>query len=423
MIETARATYRDVMREPVFRTLFLTRTLGTGASSLRILALSVLVFDRTGSPILTALTFAIGFVPQVVGGTLLGAVADRVPPRPLIAIGFLLDALAAAALALLALSVPVGASLTLLAAVAVFAPVFSGASQRLIAEALTGDAYVLGRSLSSVASGGAQLLGLAFGGAVVAAAGPRWALLAAGGCSLIAAAWVRLSLPALAAVPAVPGSAVGQSWHTTRLLLADRTVRRLLLVQWLPGAFIAGAEALIVPYAADRGHGSALAGAILACAPVGMVAGNLVYGRLVRPQARERLVAAVITGLGAPLALLAAPVSAATAMVVMFLAGAAFCYSLGVQRPFLDALAPAVRGQAFALQFTGLMTLQGVGPLLLGVLAEEVSVGVAMAAAGAGAAAVGLWWWSVGGAGTDRPSERPSVGRRRMAPRSTVSGA
>ncbi|GHJ46911.1 membrane protein [Catellatospora sp. TT07R-123] len=394
MIDTTRATYRDVLREPVFRTLFLTRTLGTAASSLRILALSVLVFDRTGSPILTALTFAIGFVPQVVGGTLLGAAADRIPPRPLIATGFLLDAAAAAALALLAATLPVGASLGLLAVAAVFAPVFNGASARLVAEALTGDAYVLGRSLSSVASGGAQLLGLAFGGAVVAAAGPRWALLTAAGTAVAAAVWVRLGLPALAARPTGRGSAVHQSWHTTWQLLRDRPVRRLLLVQWLPPAFIAGAEALIVPYAADRGHGTGLAGVILACAPVGMVAGNVVYGRLVAPAARERLVAPVVVGLGAPLALLAAPVPAYAAMAVMLLAGAAFCYSLGVQRPFLDALSPDVRGQAFALQFTGLMTMQGVGPLVLGALAEQVSVGAAMAVAGAGTAAVGLWWWA-----------------------------
>jgi hypothetical protein len=51
-----------------------------------------------------------------------------------------------------------------------------------------------------------------------------------------------------------------------------------------------------------------------------------------------------------------------------------------------------VRGQAFALQFTGLMTLQGVGPVLLGVLAERTSTGVAMIVAGAGAAVVGCWW-------------------------------
>ncbi|MEV4411663.1 MFS transporter [Catellatospora sp. NPDC049609] len=391
MIETKQATYRDVLSEPVFRTLFLTRTLSIAAGSLRILALSVLVFDRTGSPVLTALTFAIGFVPQVVGGTLLAALADRLRPRPLLVAGFLLDAAAAATLALLPL--PVGASLALLAAVAVFGPVFNGASNRLVAERLTGDAYVLGRALSSVAAGGAQLLGLAFGGAIVAALSPGWALLGAAFGGLVCAVWVRLALPDFAAPAATAGSAVGQSWQVTAALLRDRPVRRLLLVQWLPPAFIVGAEALVVPYAAERGHGSATAGVILACAPLGMVVGNLVYSRLVRPALRERLVAVVIAGLGGPLVLLAAPVSAVVAMVVMFLAGAAFCYSLGVQRPFLDALAPEVRGQGFALQFTGLMTLQGVGPVLLGVLAERSSTGVAMIVAGVGAAAVGCWWW------------------------------
>ncbi|BCJ74891.1 MFS transporter [Catellatospora sp. IY07-71] len=392
MIETEAgpATYRDVLAEPVFRTLFLTRTLAIGAGSLRILALSVLVFDRTGSPVLTALTFAIGFVPQVVGGTLLAALADRLRPRPLITAGFLLDAAAALVLALLPL--PVGASLALLAGVAVFGPVFNGASNRLIAEQLTGDAYVLGRALSSVAGGGAQLLGLAFGGAAVAVLGPGRTLLAAAAVGLVAAVWVRLRLPDFAAPSAESGSALGQSWAVTGRLWRDRPVRRLLLVQWLPPAFIVGAEALVVPYAAERGHGSGTAGIILACAPLGMVVGNLLYSRLLRPAARERLVAVVIAGLGGPLVLLAVPVPAAVAMVVMFLAGAAFCYSLGVQRPFLEALAPEIRGQAFALQFTGLMTLQGVGPVLLGVLAEQTSIGAAMLVAGLGTAAVGGWW-------------------------------
>ncbi|GAB4051335.1 MFS transporter [Catellatospora paridis] len=391
MIEPKQVTYRDVLSEPVFRTLLLTRTLSIAAGSLRILALSVLVFDRTGSPVLTALTFAIGFVPQVVGGTLLAALADRVRPRPLIVTGFLLDAAAAATLALLPL--PVGASLALLAGVAVFGPVFNGASNRLIAELLTGDAYVLGRALSSMASGGAQLLGLAFGGAVVAALSPGWALLAAAAGGLVCASWVQLRLPDFAAPPAETGSAVGRSWQVTASLWRDRPVRRLLLVQWLPPAFIVGAEALVVPYSGERGHGSAAAGVILACAPLGMVVGNLVYSRLLPPVMRERLVAVMIAGLGGPLALLAAPVPAAVAMIVMFGAGAAFCYSLGVQRRFLEALAPQVRGQAFALQFTGLMTLQGVGPVLLGLMAERASTGPAMAVAGAGAVAVGCWWW------------------------------
>jgi predicted MFS family arabinose efflux permease len=387
----SRATYRDVFAEPVFRTLFLTRSLAIGADTLRMLALSVLVFDRTGSPLLTAVTFGIGFVPQVVGGTLFGALADRLRPRRLIVSGYLLEAVVAAALGLLLL--PVGVSLAMVAAIATLMPVFGGASNRLIAEALTGDAYVLGRSVSSVASGGAQLVGLAVGGAAVAAIGPQRALLVTAGCHLVVAVWVRLRLPAYPRPSAVTGSAIRQSWRVTGTLLRDPDIRPLLLVQWLPPTFLTGAEALVVPYVADRGYPSGVAGLVLACAPVGMVVSNLVLGRLVRPDTRERLVAPVIIALGLPLALLAFPVPVPVIGLVLLVAGATFCYSLGIQRAFLVAVPEQFRGQGFALFTTGLMTLQGVGPVLTGGVAQLVSPGAAMAFAGAASATVGLWWW------------------------------
>ena len=161
--------------DPIFRVLFWSRSLSIGAGTLRILALSVLVFEATGSALLTAITFGIGFVPQVIGGTLFGALADRLAPRRLIVGGYLLECAVAAALALGHL--PVGVSLALVAVVATLSPVFNGASNRLVAESLTGDAYVLGRSLSNVASAGAQLLGLAAGGVAVSQLGPARALL------------------------------------------------------------------------------------------------------------------------------------------------------------------------------------------------------------------------------------------------------
>jgi MFS family permease len=396
------ATYRDVLAEPVFRTLFLTRSLATGANALRILALSVLVFDQTGSALLTAVTFGIGFVPQVIGGTLLGALPDRIRPRPLIIWGFLLDGAVAATLALAAM--PVGASLTLVAVTAVLAPVFNGASNRLVAERLTGEAYVLGRSLSTVSSAGAQLLGLALGGVALAALGPLRALLVTAACQWAAAAWVRLGLPEFPRPTDAAGSAVRQSWRVTGVLLRDPTVRALLLVQWLPPAFLTGAEALVVPYIAARGEGAGVAGLVLATTPVGMLLGSLVVGRLLAPRWRERLVAPLMIGLGVPVAVLAWPVPLAVVALALLLVGAAFAYSLGVQQAFVDALDPTIRGQAFALLTTGLMTLQGVGPLVTGLIAQRFSAGVAMAVAGAGVGVVGLWWWF----GWTRPA-RPLV--------------
>ena len=90
-----RTTYREVFTEPVFRVLFLSRTVAVVADTLRIVALSLLVFARTGSALLGAVAFGVGFLPQAIGGTLLGSLADRWPPRRLIAGGYLMEAAAA----------------------------------------------------------------------------------------------------------------------------------------------------------------------------------------------------------------------------------------------------------------------------------------------------------------------------------------
>jgi predicted MFS family arabinose efflux permease len=385
------ARYRDVFADPVFRVLFLSRSLSIGAGTLRILALSVLVFNTTGSALLTAITFGIGFVPQVIGGTLLGALADRLAPRRLIVSGFLIECGLALALALGQL--PVGVSLGLVATVAMLFPVFNGASNRLVAESLNGDAYVLGRSLSNVASAGAQLLGLGLGGVAVAQLGPARALLVTAACQLAAATWVRFGLPKLPPAATSEASAVRQSWQVTVRLLRDPRVRALLLIQWLPPSFVTGAEALVVPYAAERGFPTGTAGLTLAFVPIGMLAGNLTVGRLVPPGTRERLVSPILVVFGAPLAVLAMPVPLAVVMGLLFVAGAAFSYSLGVQRPFVEALDPSVRGQGFAVLTTGLMTLQGLGPLVLGLVAQYVSTAAAMVVSGVGTASLGIAWW------------------------------
>nr|WP_237305103.1 hypothetical protein [Streptomyces qaidamensis] len=154
-----RATYREVLAEPRFRLLFSTRTVAITADALRITTFSVLVFSATGSALLSALAFGIGFIPQLFGSLLLGSLADRLPPRALITGGYALTCASALLLALVRM--PVAASLGVVALVALTTPVFHGSSSRLVAQSLEGDAYVLGRSLNNIAASGAQLFGLA----------------------------------------------------------------------------------------------------------------------------------------------------------------------------------------------------------------------------------------------------------------------
>ncbi|GGT84483.1 hypothetical protein GCM10010256_50820 [Streptomyces coeruleorubidus] len=230
-----RATYREVLAEPRFRLLFSTRTVAITADALRITTFSVLVFSATGSALLSALAFGIGFIPQLFGSLLLGSLADRLPPRALITGGYTLTCAAALLLALVRM--PIVASLGVVALVALATPVFHGASSRLVAQSLEGDAYVLGRSLNNIAASGAQLFGLALGGAAVAALGPRRALAVSAALYLGCALAVRIRLPRLqpGEFGDTPGSARGDggtvrtSLHGAGLLLRGQMMRRLML--------------------------------------------------------------------------------------------------------------------------------------------------------------------------------------------------
>jgi MFS family permease len=380
MAHAARTTYREVFAEPVFRTLFATRTLAISADTLRIVALSVLVFTTTGSALLGAIAFGAGFLPQAVGGVLLGSLSDRLPPRALITAGYALEC--AAALALAVIAMPAEAMLIVVASVAVLTPAFNGASARLIADRLTGDAYVVGRSVSNVASAGAQLIGLAAGGGAVALLGPKNALLTTAAAHLLAAFAVRLFLPRLDRPARVTGSALAQSWAGTRLLSSNREVRRLALIQWLPATFAVGAEALLIPYSALRRFPPSTTGLLLAAIPLGMLISGAVVGRLVRPAGREHLVAPLIATIGIGILTLVTPASLPMALAALLVVGVGFAYSLGLQRAFLDALPETHRGQGFALLSTGMMTMQGLGPVFAGAVAQLTSIPSALAVCG-----------------------------------------
>ena len=379
-----RVSYREVLAEPHFRLIFATRSLAIAADTLRMVALSVLIFAVTGSPLLAAVTYGAGFLPQAIGGTLLGALADRVRPRTLITAGYGLEAATAAALATSGL--PVWASLALVAVIACLTPVFGGSCSRLIAEVLSGDAYVLGRSLANIATSVSQLLGLAAGAAVVAAVGARHALLVTAACYLVAAAAVRWRLPGLPAAakptdePQV--SVLRRSWTVNRELITDPAVRILLLATWLPPAMITGAESLIVPYAALHRFGGGSPGLLLACVPAGMIAGDFAVGRLLRPATRERLTVPLIMLAGLPLLAFAASPPPPVAAGLLVATGIGPAYVLGIQCRFLNAVPAPILGQAFGLLSTGLMTFQGAGPALFGAIAEIASPGRAMALAG-----------------------------------------
>jgi predicted MFS family arabinose efflux permease len=379
----ARTTYRSVFAVGEFRVLFATLLMFVLGFEFEILGLSVLVYTQTRSAFWTAFAFSMGFAPQVLGGALFTSLADRLPPRLLISAGLLTRAAPGLVIGLWP-ALPVPAMLALVAIAATATPVFTAANSSVLPDVLDGDRYVLGRSVFSLTGSATQIIGLGIGGAILAAL-PAPRLLLAAGLSLLAAAVVaRLGLrlrPARANGRA-PRGIVRATMAGNLELLADRTVRGLLLAQWLPAWFVTGAESLIVPYAGSLGLPPSTASPLLAATPAGMLLGDVIVGRFCRPAARQRLAFPLAALMGVPLLALAFRPPLPVTGAVMFACGFGFAYMLGVQQPFLDSLPDRLRGQAFGLNSTGMMTGQGLFPPVAGGLAAAFGAGPAMAVAG-----------------------------------------
>src|SRR5260221_14792002 len=74
-------TFREVFAVGEFRALWLAQLLSVAGDQLARVAMTVLVFDRTHSALWTALTYAVTFLPWVIGGLALSGLADRRPRR------------------------------------------------------------------------------------------------------------------------------------------------------------------------------------------------------------------------------------------------------------------------------------------------------------------------------------------------------
>src|SRR5215471_18389594 len=74
-------TFREVFAVTEFRALWLAQLLSVAGDQLARVAMTVLVFDRTHSALWTALTYAVTFLPWVIGGLALSGLADRLPRR------------------------------------------------------------------------------------------------------------------------------------------------------------------------------------------------------------------------------------------------------------------------------------------------------------------------------------------------------
>jgi truncated hemoglobin YjbI/predicted MFS family arabinose efflux permease len=353
----------------------------------------VLVYARTESPLLAALTFAIGYLPWLVGGPLLSALADRFPRREVL---ISTDAARAVLVALMALpGVPLWLLLALLFVVGLCAPPFESARSALMADVLDDDRYAVATSIVGSTVQLAQVGGFLAGGALLLVFSPGTALLVNAATFLISAVWLRAGLqrrpaPATTDEQGGPSSLWQEALAGLRLVRGTPRLLAIIGVVWLGTGFLYAPEGIAAPLVDELGGGPTSVGVLLAANPLGLTIGGLVIARLVPPPHRERLVEplvilSLVAVLGAGLvAVLAGPGPSTYWAVValLFVSGLGGAWTIPLNVAFVQAVPRAYRGRAFGVAASGIAGIQGIGALASGLAAEAVGPSMVVALAG-----------------------------------------
>lgn len=373
--------YTRVFAVREFRAVFAAHALSLLGVVVSEIALTVLVYGLTGSPLLSALTFALGMLPYLVGGTLLSGIADRYPPRRVL-VGC--DLVCAGCAGLMALpATPVAGLLALRCVIALVSPVFNGTRMATLTDILgDGDLFVLGRSLLRIVSQSSVLVGFGLGGVLLTFVTPRGALVITVCTFTASALLLRCGTKRRPARGNGGGALVRYSLGGAREVLGNRRVRALLLLFWVPPMFLVAPEVLAAPYADEIGIGVAGVGLLMCALPVGTIAAELYAGSALSASARARIVLPLASLTLVPLTVYAVTPGLVPALVALALAGAGSAYTLGLDRWFVDAVPGELRGRAMTVHTAGLMTIQGVGMALAGLAAEFFAVSTVVAGAG-----------------------------------------
>ncbi|MFW3170285.1 MFS transporter [Geodermatophilus sp. CPCC 206100] len=387
------ATFREVFAVREFRPLFGSYLLSTIGDELARVALTVLVYQRTSSALLSAITFGISYLPWLVGGPLLSTLADRFPRHRVLIATDVARTLLVAGMAIPGTPLPV--LLGLLLVVALCAPPFEAARSALMADVLDGDRYAVATSLTNVGSQVAQVAGFLLAGGLVAVLQPSVVLLLDAATFAVSALWLWSRLQRRPAPDADPGDGGPRSiWRDagTGLRLIGRTprLRAIIALTWVGTLFANAAEGIATPLVDQLREGAPQVGLLLAANPLGVTLGGLVLARTVTQPRRERLVPALVVLSLLPILLAglvagwAGPGRGAYVLVVvlMFVAGLGAAWVIPLNVAFVQAVPQAYRGRAFGVAVSGLYGVQGLGVLAAGLAAEGLSPGVVVALVG-----------------------------------------
>jgi len=393
-----RATFREVFAVREFRAVWFSQVLSVAGDRLALVALTLLVFDRTGSPLLAGLVYASGYLPWVVGGLFLSELADRYPRRTVMVV---CDAVRAVLVAIMVVPhVPVWALVALLFVATMFAPPFDSARAAITADILSGERYVLGTAITQTTFLAGQAIGAVAGGVAVAFLGVRPALAIDAATFVLSALLVGLGTRArpAAARPEQAQSEQAQSKRAQsklaqpsplarmqaglRLVFTDRALRTLLLFGWLV-VFYTIPEGIAAPYAAGLGGGSIAAGLVIASTVVGTTIATPLFSRFVGPRRRIDLMGPLAVLTCATLVLTALRPGLAASLVIFSLSSVFGTYQLAANTAFVIRVPNERRAQAFGIASMGVIVGQGAAFVAAGAAAEVLTPAAVIAIGGA----------------------------------------
>jgi predicted MFS family arabinose efflux permease len=375
-------TFRSVFAVGEFRALWTAQVLSIAGDQLARVALTLLVFIRTDSSGWAALTYALTFIPDLVGGPLLSGLADRFPRRELMVVA---DVARAVLVGLMAIpGTPFLVLCVLLVVVQLLATPFNAARTAMLAKVLDGDTFVVGQAAINITYQTAQLAGYVIGGAIVAGVGSSVALAVDAVTFAVSAVIVQLGIRHRPASNdgSKPRTTLGSLRSGLRLVWNDRALRSLVALACVSGFYVV-AEGLAVPYAAEFGGGPVAAGFLFAASPAGAALGMVLLTRLLAPEVRRRLLGPLAVAACAVLIVCAAPLGVLLSVVVWAVSGVAQAYQTVASAEFIRAVPDSGRGQAFGLAVTSLRVAQGLGVVVAGAVADRLAPSTVVAIAGA----------------------------------------
>lgn len=352
-------------------------SVGEGASvfgdQLAKVAVAVLVFGRTGSAALAALTYALTLLPDLVAGPLLAPLADRFPRREVMIACASIQTVLAVIMAIpgIPLEIVAVAVIGITAGQAPFKAAQSAAIPDLVATHRIDNAQA---RLGVIREAG-QLVGLAGAGAVVAAVGTTWAILADALSFVIVVVVLRIGVLARPAA-AVTGAHPAPRRAALALIRRDVLLRTMTWLRLLSALTILP-DAVIAPLAGQLNLGTWAIGPLLAADCLGFIGGAWWIDRLPEQRRREVLVPLAVVSLAAlaPFTLLAwhviPPLPTGLLAGLLLVASGAGAAFLPLTTAAISRRAPDhIRGGVIGLERTVLRAGQGLAAVLAGVFAQ-----------------------------------------------------